>query len=45
MKIFNLKLSDETHQQLKVKAAISGVTIKELLISLVNDYLGEGREG
>lgn len=43
-KVFNLQLSEELHNQLKIAAATNQITIKQLLVTLINDYLGKGRE-
>lgn len=41
MKSFTLRLPPETHQQLKLDALRLQISMKQLLTSLINDYLGD----
>jgi plasmid stability protein len=39
------EIPDDLHRALKSRAALEGVTVKELLIRLLSEALGEGDSG
>ncbi|MFW1784994.1 hypothetical protein ACG9XL_11370 [Acinetobacter nosocomialis] len=42
IKQIHIKLTDETHKQLKISAVLEGVSVQDLVSRLIKEYVAEG---